>query len=155
MRRLRTSPVPVRGRAAPAETTLELVRLLMRLIRGLRRGHPGGDVQLAPRHVAAVVVLMAMPAPVAVSVLAEALQVNLATASLLVAELAAAGLATRAEDPGDHRRTLVRLDELRAGELVARWLSPLDRALAELSPERLQGALAVLRAIADRLEQGS
>ncbi|MHB2023769.1 MAG: MarR family winged helix-turn-helix transcriptional regulator [Mycobacteriales bacterium] len=150
---------------APSEQTLEFVRLLTRLARGLRRAHPTSAIQsatpdhyvtsanLAPRHIGAMVALLAMSAPVTVSDLAESLQVNLTTASLLAAELASAGLLTRSEDPADHRRTLLFVDGVRARELLAAWLAPLDHAFGELPERRRRSALGVLRTLADGIDR--
>src|SRR5437867_10658234 len=99
-------------RAGESDTEHELQRLLVDVIRGLRRrGPPPADLRrafraagLGPRHVHTLAHL-AKGEPMSVSQLARRLRVTLPTASLLVAELARAGLAERKTDESDRRRT--------------------------------------------------
>ncbi|QIS14731.1 MarR family winged helix-turn-helix transcriptional regulator [Nocardia arthritidis] len=102
--------------------------------------------KLTARHGAVLPQLMSGEA-VSVSELAGRLGVSLSTASELVGDLSRAGLATRQEDPGNRRRTLVTLPEQhrRAVEsFIAARSAPLLRALARLSPRDRAGFVAGL-----------
>ncbi len=93
---------------------------------------------LTPRHVQLLIEVL-LRGPVSVSTLAEVSGSNLASASVAASQLEAAGLVMRAEDPVDHRRTLVRaLPEAEA--FVVAFLTtraaPLELALSQLAPQR-------------------
>jgi DNA-binding MarR family transcriptional regulator len=117
-----------------------LVQLLPRITRGLRR--PIADAAtrdgtpLGPRHGSALVLLREQDSTV--GALASALQLNLATASGLVADLEGVGFVERSNDPQDRRRTIVRIP-CESKKLVDAWLdgttAPIARALEHLSPE--------------------
>jgi DNA-binding MarR family transcriptional regulator len=154
-----------RPRIAPGETETEheLQRLLVHVIRGLRRSGPPppglrrafGAAGLAPRHVH-VLAQLAKVGPVTVSELARRLRLSVPSASLLVSELARAGLAERREDESDRRRTIVAVTD-RYREAIDEWLAsrsePLRRALARLTPEEQQALLKALRTIDEELRE--
>ena len=104
-----------------------------------------------PRHVN-VLHVIAAEGPMSVSALAARLEVALPTASLMVGELSRTGLIQRTEDPGDRRRTIVRVApevESPVRDFVERRLVPLRRALGRLTPEERRGLLLGLRALAE------
>lgn len=135
---------------------------LLRIVRSLRHlgtGEPEAlvaawkDRGLAPRHFGTLIEL-AVGGPMTIGQLAGRLGVALSTASLLVNQLAAAGLISRTEDVADHRRTIVEVPtEAAAGvnELLSRYLVPLDEALATLSPAEQEATAAAFRLLAARL----
>jgi|SRR5438552_12376928 len=143
----------------------ELQRLLVDVIRSLRRsGPPPQDLRrafraagLGPRHVHTLAHL-AKREPMTVSQLARRLRVSLPTASLLVAELARAGLVDRRTDESDRRRTIVAVSERYRGA-IDEWLAsrsePLRRALAKLDPAERETLLKALRLIDEELQSGS
>jgi DNA-binding MarR family transcriptional regulator len=89
--------------------------------------------------------------------LARRLRVTLPTASLLVAELARAGLVDRRSDEADRRRTIVTVAE-RYRDAIDEWLAsrsePLRRALAKLEPDELATLLKALQLIDEELRPG-
>lgn len=151
-------------RFEPDPAVGELCLALFGVMRGLRQA---GDGQprprellerygLAPRHVAALAYL-AVAGPISVSVLAERLGVARTTASLLVAELAAAGLVDRSEDRQDHRRTIVTVSpthQFEVREMIEARLVPIRRAVAKLGPECVAVMTAGLRVLAGEVERG-
>jgi len=83
--------------------------------------------------------------------LARRIGLTLATVSLMVGELARAGLVDRREDGRDRRRTLVSVTEEHRARLV--WLvneraEPLRRALSRMPPEIREGFMAGWRLLA-------
>ncbi len=89
-----------------------------------------------------------------VSELARRLGVTVGTASLMVAQLTAAGLTDRQEDPDDHRRTLVSVaaaHRARVAALLRRRLQPIGTALARLHPVERAALLDGLRLVAEEL----
>jgi DNA-binding MarR family transcriptional regulator len=120
----------------------ELVGLLPRVIRGLKRHKDPAAVelwrsaQLGQRHASALYLLTDQPKTV--GELAADLELGLATVSGVVAELDRAGLVERQQDPADRRRTIVTIrDEHRPA--IQAWLNgaaaPIVRVLERLSPE--------------------
>src|SRR5919108_2764209 len=118
-----------RRRRGETDAEHELHRLLVDVIRGLRRsGPPPADLRrafhaagLGPRHVHALAHL-AKGEPMSVGQLARRLRVTLPTASLLVAELARAGLVDREPDEADRRRTIVAVSSRYRGA-IDEWLA--------------------------------
>jgi DNA-binding MarR family transcriptional regulator len=149
---------------------IELMRVMPRVFRGLRRGghqEPGSPLRgapilamfkgggLGPRHIPVLVALL-LEGPHTVGDLAQRLSLNLATVSLMVGELANAGLVERREDERDRRRTLVSIpDEYcwRLAPFVNQRIAPLRRALDRMSPEVRQAFLAGWRVLADEIER--
>jgi DNA-binding MarR family transcriptional regulator len=93
-------------------------------------------------------------APTSVGGLAAVLDLNLATASSLVADLERVGFVERSVDPSDRRRTIVVVPTARR-ECVDRWLegvtAPLARALGQLSPTERTTFLKAMRCLAAEL----
>ncbi|MCF3962419.1 MarR family winged helix-turn-helix transcriptional regulator [Streptomyces fuscigenes] len=139
------TPRPHASKAAESGCTAHegmrrLIQLLPRVTRGLRR-RPAGpivleNVPLGPTHGSALA-LIQENGGVSVGALATALDLTMATVSGLVADLESVGFAERSPDPGDRRRTLVRL-VAGSESLVDAWLegatAPIVRALQQLSP---------------------
>jgi DNA-binding MarR family transcriptional regulator len=140
----------------------ELIGLLPRVLRGMRRIKTEGDAEglarageLGPRHGKTLYLLL--DGPKTVGDLAVELDLTLASTSNLVADLDRAGLAERRQDPADRRRTIVSIvDERRPA--VEAWLSaataPLARALEGVAPEERATFIKVLHALADELGPG-
>lgn len=138
-----------------------LCAALFGVVRGLRRvgdgeARPRDLLErhgLAPRHVVALAYL-ALGGPMSVSLLAQRLGVARTTASLLVAELAAAGLVDRREDSHDHRRTIATVSPTNRSEvreMVEVRLVPIRRAVAKLGSERVAELTASLAVLAEEL----
>ena len=111
--------------------------------------------QLGQRHVG-MLVMLAIGGPLSVSELAQRAGMTVAHASLVVGELAKAGLVTRDHDEQDRRRILVSLSEAarpavaemrrRNAEPVIAFLRDLDEAQAEEFIGTLSLLLTHLRA---------
>jgi DNA-binding MarR family transcriptional regulator len=116
-----------------------LVQLLPRVMRGMRRGTTEpvllDGVPLGPRHGSALSLVREDASTV--GVLAEALDLNLATVSGLVADLERVGFVERSTDPADRRRTIVQIAQGHEA-VVDAWLegatAPIVRALQQLTP---------------------
>ncbi|MGP8002152.1 MAG: MarR family winged helix-turn-helix transcriptional regulator [Streptosporangiaceae bacterium] len=114
-----------------------------------------GAGQLGQRHVG-VLITLAISGPLSVSELAQRAGMTVAHASLVVGELAKAGLADRAHDGRDRRRILVSLSETarpavaemrrRNAEPVLAFLRQLDDSQAEAFITNLSALLTHLRA---------
>jgi len=111
--------------------------------------------QLGQRHVGMLVIL-AIGGPLSVSELAQRAGMTIAHASLVVGELAKAGLVSREHDERDRRRILVSLSEAaqpavaemrrRNAEPVLAFLHELDESQAEAFITALSLLLTHLRA---------
>ena len=139
----------------------ELCLALFGVVKALGRAGGGGQEErgllrsqaLAPRHAAAVAYL-ALSGSMSVSTLAGRLGVARTTASLLVAELADAGLVDRREDADDHRRTIVAVSADKRSEvqrMIEARLVPLRRAAGRLGPTGVAELSAGLRVLAAEL----
>jgi DNA-binding MarR family transcriptional regulator len=141
----RVKAVPAGEEGASRDDVREVLRLLVNVISGLKRGR--GEVPntfreafegggLGPRHVP-VLMTVAFGDPLSVGEIAERIGLSLATTSLMVGELDRQGIVVRAEDERDRRRTMVRLHEDHRA-IVDAWsaerTSPVLRALARMSP---------------------
>lgn len=110
--------------------------------------------RLGERHFAALVSL-AVAGPATVSELAERLDMTLAHASLVVGELAGAGLVEREHDERDRRRIIVSLSDRavpavaqmrdRHAAPMARFLAGLDEQEAERFIDHLSELVSCLR----------
>lgn len=140
----------------------QLLLAFSRLLRGKRQE---GDLpvqlremvhrgELAPRHLAALAIVV-LEGPLTVTELAHREGLALTTASLLVSQLAEAGLVERREDAVDRRRTVVSVApehrQESAAVLEAR-LAPLRRALDRMGPERAAVLLEGLEIVTEELE---
>jgi DNA-binding MarR family transcriptional regulator len=93
--------------------------------------------RLGDRHISTLVSL-AVAGPATVSELAERMDMSLAHASLVVGELAGAGLVERHHDERDRRRIIVSLSEKAkpaVAEMRNRHAAPLRRFLADLDDD--------------------
>lgn len=102
--------------------------------------------RLGQRHVA-VLVMLAISGPLSVSELAQRSGMTVAHASLVVGELAKAGLAERDHDPADRRRILVSLSgtaQPAVAEMRQRQAEPLLRFLGQLSAGEAETFIAQL-----------
>jgi DNA-binding MarR family transcriptional regulator len=110
--------------------------------------------QLGQRHVG-MLITIAISGPMSVSELARRTQMTVAHASLVVGELARAGLVDRDHDPGDRRRIIVSLSDAarpavaemrtRNAKPLISFLSQLDESQAEAFISNLSLLLAQLR----------
>jgi DNA-binding MarR family transcriptional regulator len=111
--------------------------------------------KLGDRHIGALVSL-AVAGPATVSELGERLDMTIAHTSLVVGELAAAGLVNRDHDERDRRRVIVSLSE-QARPAVAqmrdRHAAALSRFLAELDDEEADRFIAQLTALVEHLRE--
>jgi DNA-binding MarR family transcriptional regulator len=142
----------------------ELLLSFMRLARGPRDHSLPAPLRdlidsgaLAPRHVS-VFAVIALEGPLAVSELAGRVGLALSTTSLLVTQLADAGLVVRTEDPGDRRRTVVSIEPAHHREslhVLESRLTPLRRALDRMGPERAAALLEGMEVVAAEVERGA
>jgi|GEM_PF-731449 len=145
---------PVRGgvgaakpaKASQDELASQLLLVFVRLLGPRRQGgimpkHVKALLKsgyLAPRHMRAFAVVT-LAGPMTVSELARQEGLALSTASLLVTQLAEAGLVERHEDAADRRRTVVSVapEHRRESQAVLESkLAPLRRALDRMSPRQ-------------------
>lgn len=108
---------------------------------------------LGERHIG-VLITLAMSGPMTVSGLAQHRQMTVAHASLVVGELAKAGLVDRDHDPGDRRRIIVTLSETARpaiAEMRMRHAGPVADFLGELSEEQAEEFVGHLARLLDYL----
>jgi DNA-binding MarR family transcriptional regulator len=108
---------------------------------------------LAPRHFRAFAVI-AIGGPIRVSELAAREGCALSTASLLVTQLAEAGLVERREDDADRRCTVVSVAPAyrRASEQILKAkLAPLRRGIDRLGPAKTKALLDGLAVLAEEM----
>jgi DNA-binding MarR family transcriptional regulator len=111
---------------------------------------------VAPRHFRAFT-LIALSGSLTVSELAAREGCALSTASLLVTQLAEAGLVVRREDDLDRRCTVVSVAPAHRREseqILAAKLRPLRRALERLGPARSKALLDGLAVVAEEIGAG-
>jgi DNA-binding MarR family transcriptional regulator len=109
---------------------------------------------LGPRHIPVLIVLV-IEGPMSVGALAQRLDLNLATVSLMVGELARSGLVERHEDEQDRRRVLVSINAKHRRQLapfVNQRVAPLRRALERMPDELRRAFVAGWRLLADEIE---
>jgi DNA-binding MarR family transcriptional regulator len=147
---------------------LELLRIMPPVIRALKRQHAedgGGPPEtvrallsagaLGPRHLPVIVVL-SLQGTMAVSELARRVGLGVAATSLMVGELARAGVVERHVDEQDRRRTMVSISEGLRDEcerMAAERLAPVRRALERMGPETRSHFLAGWRVLAAQTVQ--
>ena len=110
--------------------------------------------RLGQRHVG-VLVMLAISGPLSVSELAQRSGMTVAHASLVVGELAKAGLAERDHDPADRRRILVSLSgtaQPAVSEMRQRQAEPVLRFLGELSAAEAETFIAQLSLLLSFME---
>jgi DNA-binding MarR family transcriptional regulator len=140
-----TPVIPSKASDSVEEDLRELVSIMPRAFRGLKRGGPVPEPfreefeesSLGPRHLPALMTVT-FEGPLSVSEIAERIGLSVATTSLMVGELDREGLVQRSEDEDDRRRTIVALRESYR-EVMDGWLmqrlEPLRRTLQNLDPE--------------------
>jgi DNA-binding MarR family transcriptional regulator len=109
--------------------------------------------RLGQRHVA-MLVMLAIGGPLSVSDLAQRTGMTVAHASLVVGELARAGLVERDHDPADRRRILVSLSataQPAVTEMRHRNAEPVLRFLNELTGDEADTFIAHLSRLLDLL----
>lgn len=154
-----------KGAQSETAETLEQARIvLMSLFTIFRHLRPSGVKNLAPdveppapRHIMALFNL-AIHGPMSVSDIATNLGVTLTTASLSVAQMAAAELVTREEDPSDHRRTIVTISpkvEPLVNELFTSKVEALEKGLTALGPRRAETFMRDLEILLQAIESQS
>ena len=101
---------------------------------------------LGQRHVGMLVTL-AIGGPLSVSELAQRTQMTVAHASLVVGELAKAGLVERDHDERDRRRIIVSLSDAAwsaVAEMRGRYAEPVTRFLDELDDDQAEAFISNL-----------
>jgi DNA-binding MarR family transcriptional regulator len=147
------------NKLAAADALDELIEVLPRVVRGLRRFKGElGDVRgvatgdLGPRH--GKVVSLLLDGPKTVGQLARGLELTLAGTSNLVADLDHAGVAERHPDPDDRRRTIVSLVPDRR-VAIETWLTaataPMANTLKRLTPKERAAFVSGLQKLAEEL----
>lgn len=142
---------------------LELLRIMPSVIRAMKRqrleeeSEPPAAVRallsagaLGPRHLP-VIVALSLQGTMTVSELARRIGLGVAATSLMVGELAKAGVVERHVDERDRRRTIVSIgDGLRddCERLARERLAPLRKALEAMGPETRSHFLAGWRVLA-------
>lgn len=109
----------------------------------------------APRHIAALL-QVASADRLGMSELAERLSVSLATASLVVTDLAEWGLIERSTDEADRRRTYVTVapaHQATIRALLDSRLKPLERTLRRLEPDERTSFVRGLTLLAEELDR--
>ena len=112
--------------------------------------------RLGQRHVA-VLVMLGVGGPLSVSDLAQRAGMTVAHASLVVGELAKAGLVERDHDPADRRRILVSLSataQPAVAKMRERQAEPVLRFLSELSADEAETFIAQLSRLLGLLQDG-
>ncbi len=108
---------------------------------------------LAPRHLGAFAIIC-LEGHLTVSQLAARGSFALSTTSLLVTQLAEAGLVERHEDETDLRRTVVSIApkyRRMSEKVLEARLAPLRRAVARMGPERAQALVEGLQFVAEEV----
>jgi DNA-binding MarR family transcriptional regulator len=112
-------------------------------------------MDLAPRHLALLAYLQ-YEGPLAVSELADRLEVAPTTVSLMVGDLSRGGILTREEDDADRRRRIVAIAPDYAAP-ITEWLSGSAAAWTEvleaLTPAQRSTIVAAMRAYEAALEK--
>jgi len=112
-------------------------------------------MDLAPRHLALLAYLQ-YEGPLAVSELADRLEVAPTTVSLMVGDMSRGGILTREEDDADRRRRIVAIAPDYAAP-ITEWLSGSAAAWTEvleaLTPAQRSTIVAVMRAYEAALEK--
>jgi DNA-binding MarR family transcriptional regulator len=155
------------GEQVPRDDVQEVLRLLVGVITGLKRGRDevpktlreafeGGG--LGPRHVPVLMAVALGDGPMSVTEIAERIGLSLATTSLMVGELDRHGVVVRAEDDRDRRRTIVRMhDDHRA--IVDQWsrerFAPIARALGRMSAPARKHFLQGLALLVEETQPGA
>ena len=112
--------------------------------------------RLGQRHVA-VLVTLGIGGSLSVSDLAQRTGMTVAHASLVVGELAKAGLIERDHDPADRRRILVSLSataQPAVAEMRERQAEPVLRFLSELNAEEAETFIAQFGRLLSLLQDG-
>jgi DNA-binding MarR family transcriptional regulator len=140
------------------EATRQLSLLLPRLVARAKRIAVPAELRglaLGPRHLSLLSVLL-LDGPSTVNELAAVLYLAPTTVSLMISQLADAGVVLRQEDPADRRRRLVSLAPERY-QVIDDWLgrgaAAWRQALEPLSPQERQTVVSTLLAF-ERLHPG-
>lgn len=149
---------------APSAAATDLFIALGAVIKRLRHRAIPEDERLrdafaakppAPRHIYALL-QVASAERLGMSELAERLSVSLATASLVVTDLADWGLVERSTDDADRRRTYVTVapaHQATIRALLDSRLKPLERTLRRLEPDERAVLVRGLTVLAEELDR--
>jgi len=150
--------------SAPSGAATELFIALGAVVKRLRRNPIPEDASLrdalagvtpAPRHIAALL-QVASADRLGMGELAERLSVSLATASLVVTDLADWGLVERSTDETDRRRTYVTVASAHKATIRALLdsrLRPLEHTLRRLEPDERVAFVRGLTVLAEELDR--
>jgi len=150
--------------SSPSAAATELFIALGAVVKRLRRNPIPADESLrdalagvtpAPRHIAALL-QVASADRLGMGELAELLSVSLATASLVVTDLADWGLVERSTDEADRRRTYVTVASAHKATIRALLdsrLRPLEHTLRRLEPDERAAFVRGLTVLAEELDR--
>ena len=150
--------------SSPSAAATELFIALGAVVKRLRRNPIPADESLrdalagvtpAPRHIAALL-QVASADRLGMGELAELLSVSLATASLVVTDLADWGLVERSTDEADRRRTYVTVAPAHKATIRALLdsrLRPLEQTLRRLEPDERAAFVRGLTVLAEELDR--
>jgi DNA-binding MarR family transcriptional regulator len=150
--------------SSPSAAATELFIALGAVVKRLRRNPIPADESLrdalagvtpAPRHIAALL-QVASADRLGMGELAELLSVSLATASLVVTDLADWGLVERSTDEADRRRTYVTVASAHKATIRALLdsrLRPLEHTLHRLEPDERTAFVRGLTVLAEELDR--
>jgi DNA-binding MarR family transcriptional regulator len=150
--------------SSPSAAATELFIALGAVVKRLRRNPIPADESLrdalagvtpAPRHIAALL-QVASADRLGMGELAELLSVSLATASLVVTDLADWGLVERSTDEADRRRTYVTVASAHKATIRALLdsrLRPLEHTLHQLEPDERTAFVRGLTVLAEELDR--
>ena len=150
--------------SSPSSAATDLFIALGAVVKRLRhRPVPAGErlrdafasKRPAPRHIAALL-QVASADRLGMSELAERLLVSLATASLVVTDLADWGLVERSTDEADRRRTYVTVapaHQATIRALLDSRLKPLERTLRRLETDERTAFVRGLTVLAEELDR--
>jgi DNA-binding MarR family transcriptional regulator len=112
------------------------------------------DARITERHLTALWQVF-LHEPLTVGELAERLELEVTTASLVATELGRAGMIERERDPEDRRRVLLRVKPKLARFIAERRLAPMRRMMAALDARERAALIKALGLFADEIERGA
>jgi DNA-binding MarR family transcriptional regulator len=112
------------------------------------------DAKITERHLTALWQIF-LHEPLSVGELAERLELEVTTASLVATELERAGMIDRERDPDDRRRVLLSVKPQLARFISERRIAPMRRMMAALDAGERAALIKALGLFADEIERGA